>query len=86
MAVFFSCGDGDIYGGETKEAVIAAMQADYDHVDLETIREWLGATRIQAFDEHCVHNGEYTTLVEEYDESQGAQGLASDWQVEGFIE
>lgn len=67
MAVFFDTGDGDIYGGPTKEAVIAAMQADSDDLDLSAIVEVSGATPM-----HTV-----TTVAEEYDESLGAYCIAS---------
>ena len=40
MAVFFDTGGGDIYGGPTRESVIAAMQEDAgEEIDLGEVFE-----------------------------------------------
>ena len=78
MAVFFDTGGGDIYGGPTREAVIAAMQADCDDVDLDDIFEVLGTMKMQASDENDTPTGELITLEAEYDESLGSYCVASE--------
>jgi hypothetical protein len=80
MAVFFDTGGGDIYGGPTKEAVIAAMQADSDEVDLEDIFEVSGAQKMRASDwtENDVPTEELITLDAAYDETLGSYMVASE--------
>lgn len=78
MAVFFDTGGGDIYGGPTKEAVIAAMLADSDDVELEDICEVPGTTKMRASDENNEPTDETTTLEAEYDEALGSYCVASE--------
>lgn len=80
MAVFFDTGGGDIYGGPTKEAVIAAMQSDLgDDLVLEDIVEVPGTAKMQVGDEDEGVDPleKLSTLEEEYDEKLGVYCVAS---------
>jgi hypothetical protein len=78
MAVFFDTGGGDIYGGPTKEAVIAAMLDDSDDVDLDDVTEVPGTMKMSASDENGDPTGDTITLEEEYDETFGSYCVASE--------
>ena len=78
MAVFFDTGSGDIYAGPTKEAVIAAMQADSSDFDLAEVREVSGQTKMRISDENDVPTEELTTLEEEYGNDTDTYCIASD--------
>jgi hypothetical protein len=73
MAVFFDTGNGDIYGGPTKEAVIAAMKEDMfgDDFDEEDMFEVDGSTKMHAEQEDGGICEELTTLEAEYCEELG---------------
>ena len=78
MAIFFDNGGGDTYAGPTKEAVIAAMQADDPDVDLEQIFEVSGGHKVRVGDENGDTTDEFITLDEEYDKALGAYLIASE--------
>lgn len=64
MAVFYDTGGGDIYAGETKEAVLAAMRQDMGEVDAD-IFEVPGSTKIRVENEDGSVGG-FSTLEWEY--------------------
>lgn len=81
MAVFYSNGGGDIYGGATKEAVLDAIREDIGDEDFEEIKEEIhevsGALKMRLSNENDEPTDEMTTLEEEYVESLGAYCVAS---------
>jgi len=78
MAVFFDTGSGDIYGGPTKEAVIAAMQADSSDIDLKDIYEVPGTSKMRVENEDGSVSDEMVALEDEYCETLGAYCIASE--------
>ena len=81
MAVFFDTGGGDIYGGPTKEAVLAAIREDLGDEDFKEIEseiyELPGDHKITMMDENEEMTDEMTTLDAEYVESLGSYCVAS---------
>lgn len=77
MAVFFDTGGGDIYGGPTTEAVIAAMLSDEPSLDLTKIEEVSGDTQMVETDENEEPTGDTISLEDEYDETLGSYIVAS---------
>ncbi|MFC5861064.1 hypothetical protein ACFPT7_02030 [Acidicapsa dinghuensis] len=78
MAIFMDTGGGDIYGGPSKEAVLAQMQADSDDFDIAGAFEVPGTQKMRVSDENDEPTDELTTLEEEYDESLGVYCVASE--------
>ena len=80
MTVFFETG-GDIYGGATKESVLAAIREDVGDMDFadieEEIREVPGTMKMTVTDENGEPTVETTSLEAEYDESLGSYCVAS---------
>lgn len=81
MAVFFDTGGGDIYGGPTKEAVLAAIREDMGEEDFNEIEDEIyevsGLTAMRCSDENDEPTEEMTTVEAEYTESLGAYCVAS---------
>ena len=77
MAVFFDTGGGDIYGGPTKEAILAAIRIDAGDKDFAEIHEVPGTTKMRVSDENDEPTEELTTLDAEYEESLGSYCVAS---------
>jgi hypothetical protein len=77
MAIFMDNGNGDIYGGPTKEAVIAAMLADSADYDAGVAFEVPGSYQMRMTDEDESETEELSTLAEEYTEELGAYCIAS---------
>jgi hypothetical protein len=78
MAVFYDTGGGDIYGGPTYEAVIAAMRADSDDIDEEEVFEVSAKTKIRVQDENERPTDELLSLEEAYGDDTEACCLASE--------
>ncbi len=78
MAIFMDTGGGDIYAGQTKEEVIAAMLEDCPELDVNDAFEVSGSTKMRATDENEAETGELVTLDEEYCESLGTYCIASE--------
>ena len=80
MEVFMDTGGGDIYGGESKEAILAAIKKDIGEKDFKKIKHGIfevpGSTpmRMENEDESL---GDLSTLEEEYTEGMGAYCIAS---------
>ena len=81
MAVFYDTGDGDFYGGPTKEAVVAEIIQDFGDIEYEkikhTLREVPGTTKMAMTDENEEPTGESTTLEAEYEECLGTYCVAT---------
>jgi hypothetical protein len=79
MAVFMDTGGGDIYGGPTKEAVIAAMKADSDEHDFEKDAfEVSGSTKVGEVDENEMPTGNLVTLAKVFGNGADAYMIASE--------
>ena len=71
MAVFFDTGYGDIYGGPTKEAVIAAMFSDEPGLDIAQIEEVSGDAEMVEVNENDEPTEDTISLEDKYDETLG---------------
>ena len=77
MAVFFDTGNGDIYGGFDKAAVLAAMHADYSDISEPEVFEVPGTQMMQASDENDQPTGDLISLNDEYGADSDAYCVAS---------
>lgn len=78
MTIFMDTGGGDYYAGPTREAVIAAILADDDTLEVEAMFEVPGTTKMRESDENEMPTGGLITFDEEYDESLGSYCIASE--------
>jgi len=75
MAVFINSGTGNIYAGESNEAVLAEI-LENEGLDGSQAFEVAGSHQIAVTDENDERTEEMTTLDEEYRANGGAAGGA----------
>ena len=82
MAVFFDTGGGDIYGGPTRESVLAAIREDIGDEYFAEIEEGIcevpGTMKMRASDENNEPTDELTTLEAEYNEAIGSYCVSTE--------
>jgi hypothetical protein len=80
MPVFFDTGGGDIYGGSSREEVIAAMKEDWfgDDFDESKVFEVSGTMKMRASDENDRPTEELVSIEDEFTEGIGAYCIASE--------
>lgn len=64
MTVFMKNGEGDIYGGPSREAIIAEMQQDNNDLDVSQVIEVPGDSVVGLTDEDENPTDEFSTLLE----------------------
>lgn len=77
MAVFMDTGNGDIYGGPSKEAILECIRKETSDFDESRAFEVPGSMKLRDLDENEEDTGELVSLEDEYCEHLGVYEIAT---------